>query len=81
MVHFCKTCGTLYTDSLGGCPKCNALKLEEEQNRAAQQADSAPEGSDKKTVVRQWIFILIGIPAFILALKLIVSLYAYFATR
>ncbi|MDO4493610.1 MAG: hypothetical protein Q4C53_06975 [Clostridia bacterium] len=57
---FCKQCGTFYPDSLGVCPKCNPSNAEAEK-----QAQNAPV-ADPKTVKRQWIAILIGIPSLIL---------------
>lgn len=61
MIRFCKQCGTLYTDSLGVCPKCST-KETEEQARAAEIA-SAP--AERDSVKRNWIAIVIGIPALI----------------
>ena len=84
MIHFCKKCGTLYTDSLGECPKCNEealLKAMGNQPGSDRAADSAPAPADRKTVRRQWIAILVGIPLFILFLKVVISLYSLFILR
>ena len=74
MMHFCKTCGTLYPDSLGGCPRCNAKAVTEaHEQQEKEQPPAAP--ADRGTVRRQWIAILIGVPAFIGVLYLIIWLY------
>lgn len=57
-MRFCKTCGTLYLESLDCCPKCNAKALEEKEQEQAPVADP-------KTVRRQWTAIIIGVPALI----------------
>ena len=64
-MKYCKKCGVLYTTDV--CPNCGIL-LEDEQNVQQQVLD-------KKVVRRQWIALLIGIPAFILAIIAIVRLF------
>ena len=55
----CKNCGTFYNSSLPCCPKCNPqLKQYDEEIKTAPKADS-------QKVKRQWIFLIIGIPALI----------------
>lgn len=69
-MRFCKTCGTLYGSSLPCCPKCNPVLKE-----AAKLQESAPE-ADKSVVRRQWLALIIGIPAFIGAIWLIIRVYS-----
>lgn len=68
-MKFCKTCGTLYGSGLECCPKCNPKAQE-----AMEQQKNAPE-ADKKTVKKQWIRILIGVPLFMIAIRVIVTLF------
>ena len=62
-MKYCKKCGTLYVTDV--CPKCG---IEEPENR------SEPESADKKTLARQWIGLLMGIPLFIMAIYLVIYL-------
>lgn len=64
-MKYCKKCGVLYATDV--CPKCGILPPEQ------QEAEQAP--ADSRTVRRQWIALLIGIPAFIFAIMLIVYLF------
>ncbi|MDL2258492.1 hypothetical protein LJC42_05000 [Eubacteriales bacterium OttesenSCG-928-K08] len=66
---FCKSCGTLYTKSLGVCPKCNAEQKMEEQNLEATPADESPAEAKRHTR-RRWLAILLGIPALIVFIYL-----------
>jgi rRNA maturation protein Nop10 len=54
-MKYCKKCGVLYTTDV--CPKCGVLKPE---------ASEPPEPAPQKTVRRQWIALVIAIPATIL---------------
>ncbi len=54
-MKYCKKCGVLYTTDV--CPKCGVV--------APEASESAPAAAPK-TVRRQWIAILIAIPAAIL---------------
>ncbi|MEG1523708.1 MAG: hypothetical protein RRZ24_04820 [Clostridia bacterium] len=56
-MKYCKKCGVLYDGSLPQCPKCNDLLAEYEE-------PPAPEAS-RQIKIRQWIGIIIGIPALI----------------
>ena len=58
-MKYCKKCGVLYSSELPCCPKCNPA-LEELPK------DAPP--ADRRVVRRQWIALLIGIPALILVL-------------
>lgn len=71
MIHVCKKCGSLYTDSLGSCPKCGSAELQEELTKQQQAGPPA----DRSAVRKQWIGILIGIPALILFLYFVVYLF------
>ncbi len=64
-MKYCKKCGVLYTTDV--CPKCGIVPPE------SQTEEQAP--ADKQTVKRQWLALLIGIPAFILVIMLIVYLF------
>lgn len=64
-MKYCKKCGVLYTTDV--CPKCGVVPPE------PQETEQIP--AEGKTVKRQWISLLIGIPAFILAIWLIVYLF------
>ena len=61
-MKYCKKCGVLYSDLLDACPKCGSMP-----GSAEEPDDSAPE-APKSTVRRQWIALVIGIPALILIL-------------
>ena len=63
-MKYCKKCGVLYSTDV--CPKCGIIVPEE-----AKQAEKA----DPKAVKRQWIALLIAIPAFILLILGGVTLY------
>ena len=64
-MKYCKKCGVLYATDV--CPKCGIISSE------SQNAEQ--ESADGKTVRRQWIALLVGIPLFILAILLIVFLF------
>lgn len=63
-MKYCKKCGVLYTTDV--CPKCGIIVPEQ-----TQQAEKA----DAKTVKKQWIALLIAIPAAILLIMGGVTLY------
>ena len=67
-MKYCKKCGVLYSTDV--CPKCGVLYPEPE---AAEQ-----KPRDAREVRRNWIALLIGIPAFIGAIMLIVYLFRNF---
>lgn len=69
-MKFCKKCGTLYANDLVTCPKCNSAVID--------HVETPQEPAPKEVVRKQWISILIGIPAFILFIYLIIFLYARF---
>ena len=64
-MKYCKKCGVLYTTDV--CPKCGVLAT------APEESEQTP--ADARTVRRNWIALLIGIPAFICAIMLIVYLF------
>ena len=59
-MKYCKKCGVLYSDLLDVCPKCG---VETEDPNAL-----PPKEAPKSVRVRQWIGIIIGIPALIAVL-------------
>lgn len=63
-MKYCKKCGVLYTTDV--CPKCGVITPDPEQPVAP---------ADKSTVRRQWIALLIAIPAAILLIMGVVTLY------
>ena len=66
-MKYCKKCGVLYATDV--CPKCG---IEEPQDQPE------PEVPDKKTLTRQWIGLLVGIPLFIMAIYVVIyMLYAH----
>ncbi len=67
-MKFCKQCGTLYGRSLAVCPRCNAKNVE-------QQAEQSQTAASAKTVKRQWIAILLGVPGLILFLYLVIGAF------
>lgn len=64
-MKYCKKCGVLYTTDV--CPKCGIVMPE------PPETEQPP--ADRASVHRQWIAILIGVPAFILAIMLAAYLY------
>ena len=62
-MKYCKKCGVLYTTYV--CPKCGVVAPEPSENA---------EPADPKTVRRQWIALVIAIPAAILLIMGIVYL-------
>ena len=70
-MKFCKQCGTLYGRSLEVCPRCNAKNVEQQ----AEQAEQSQSAASAKTVKRQWIAILLGVPGLILFLYLVIGAF------
>lgn len=68
-MKYCKKCHILYSGYAAACPKCGADKAAAEAKDA--RAESEP---DKKTVRRDWLWLVIGIPALIVVMYLIVLL-------
>ncbi|MBR0425096.1 MAG: hypothetical protein IJK01_03125 [Clostridia bacterium] len=64
-MKYCKKCGVLYSTDV--CPKCGIVMPDPD---AAEQ-----KPRDPREVRRNWIALLIGIPAFIGAILLIVYLF------
>ena len=62
-MKYCKTCGVLYTTDV--CPKCGVLTPD------GSETENAPE---PKTVRRQWIALILAIPALILLIMGVVYL-------
>ena len=62
-MKYCKQCGVLYTTDV--CPKCGVAIPDE-------QTPAAP--AESKTVRKQWIALLIAIPAAILLIMGVVYL-------
>ncbi len=64
-MKFCKVCGTIYDPSAGPCPKCTERELmEQEAERQAYDETMNPE-AQKKARKRDWIQLVIGVPAMI----------------
>lgn len=62
-MKYCKKCGVLYTTDV--CPKCGVVVPDEQ---------AGTENADPRTVRRQWIALLIAIPAAILLIMGVVHL-------
>ena len=62
-MKYCKKCGILYATDV--CPKCGVQEPEDLPE---------PEAPDKRTLVRQWIGLLVGIPLFIMAIYVVIYL-------
>ena len=62
-MKYCKKCGVLYATEV--CPKCGIVEPEDQPEPAA---------PDKKTLARQWIGLLVGIPLFIMAIYVVIYL-------
>lgn len=68
-MKYCKKCGVLY--STGVCPKCGIeTPAETDQKQAAELTEE-----EKKKQKRDWIALIIGIPAFIAVIYLIIWAY------
>ena len=68
-MKFCKKCGCLYVTEV--CPKCGITIPEE----PAEQRELTDE--EQKEKKRNWIGILIGFPAFIGVIYLIIYIYSH----
>lgn len=64
---FCKKCGTLYNPKEGPCPKCSTEDIKYE---ARAMSDEEANRLRKKA----WLQLLIGIPAFIGFIYLVIFL-------
>ncbi len=64
---FCKTCGTLYNKKQGPCPKCSTSNI---KYQAKPMSDEEALRLRKKA----WVQILIGVPALIGFIYLIIYL-------
>lgn len=71
MIRFCKSCGTLYDDKAGGCPKCEAGRLPEEEEGGDVLSREMSGEELKKARRNSWIGILVGVPLFIGGIYLI----------
>lgn len=65
-MKYCKNCRIFYSDSAAACPKCGV-----DSEKARAEAISS-EAAEHKRVVRDWIFIAIGVPLFIGLIYLLV---------
>jgi uncharacterized membrane protein YvbJ len=63
-MKYCKKCGVLYTTDV--CPKCGVV---------APEPSDEPVKADPKSVRKQWIVLLIAIPAAILLIMGVVQLF------
>ncbi|MBQ1631336.1 MAG: hypothetical protein II049_00780 [Clostridia bacterium] len=62
-MKYCKQCGVLYTTDV--CPKCGVVTPEQQEQKTV---------AEPKTVRRQWIALVIAIPAAILLITGILHL-------
>lgn len=71
MIRLCEKCATLFDDKAGGCPKCTAERILNE-DCGAHAVDGTMCGEALKKARRNsWIGILIGVPLFIGGIYLI----------
>lgn len=68
-MKFCRKCRIFYSSQAAACPKCG-VSVE-----AAKAVESADGSADKKSVRRDWIWIAVGIPLFILLIYLLILLF------
>lgn len=73
-LHFCKNCGTVYDDRVGGCPKCETREVMDKviANEYEAPAGDMSEAEVRAARKRSWIQLVIGIPAFIGFIYLII---------
>lgn len=76
-LHFCKTCGTVFDDKVGGCPKCETREV---MDKVAANEYQAPVGDMSEEEARaarkrSWIQLVIGIPCFIGFIYLIIYVF------
>ena len=64
-MKYCKNCRILYSDEAAACPKCGVSVPHEE-------GEAAP--AEKSRVVRDWIWIAIGVPLLIGAIYALIKL-------
>lgn len=64
---FCKKCGTLYNPKEGPCPKCSTEEIEYEAREMSNEEAN-------KLRKKSWLQLLIGIPAFIGFIYLVIYL-------
>lgn len=67
-MKFCKNCGCLYTTDV--CPKCGITMPDAPEERELTE-------EEQKQKKRNWIGILIGFPAFIGFIYLIIYIYTH----
>lgn len=72
-MKYCKKCGVLYSTEV--CPKCGITVPEETDQKQAEELTEEEKRQRKKN----WIQLLIGIPAFIAAVYLIIWAYTAIA--
>lgn len=63
-MKYCKKCGVLYTTDV--CPKCGIVEPADQES---------PQPASAKEVRKRWIVLLIAIPAAILLIMGVVTLY------
>lgn len=64
-MKYCKKCHILYSSFAAACPKCGAVRKAPESENAV---------NDEKQARRDWLWLVIGIPALIAVMYLIVYL-------
>lgn len=66
-MKYCKKCHILYSDAAAACPKCGV--------REPDEAEAAPgEKPEKGRVVRDWVWIAVGVPVLIAAIYALIKL-------
>lgn len=65
-MKYCRKCHILYSSYAAACPKCGAV--------LQSNAEAEPPPAEKKTVRRDWLWLVIGIPLLIAVMYLAVYL-------
>lgn len=67
-MRYCKNCRILYSSQAAACPKCGVAEPPKKDNEGEEKP------ADGRAVKRDWLFLIIGTPLFILFVYLIVLL-------
>ncbi|MDD4074856.1 MAG: hypothetical protein PHC80_02060 [Eubacteriales bacterium] len=76
-LHFCKTCGTVFDDKNGGCPKCATSVVMDAvtANTYAPPESEMSEAESSAARKKSWIQLVIGVPCFIGFIYLLVYIF------
>lgn len=69
-MKYCRNCHILYSSFAAACPKCGALTGQ----KSAQSDGEAAQKPQAKAAARDWLWLIIGVPALIAAIYLIARL-------